>query len=65
MRRVIVKILVFIATKIDFTTLQVSTLNYFDKHEPVHAKKVYELRACEIKIKEQMKNRQADNDEWD
>lgn len=64
MRRIIVKILVFIARKIDFTTLQVSTLNYFDKHDPIHAKKVYELRACELKIKEQMKNRQID-DEWD
>lgn len=64
MRRFIVKILVFIAIKIDFTTLQVSTLNYFDKHDPIYAKKVYELRACELKIKEQMKNRQID-DEWD
>ena len=64
MREVIVKIIVFIAIKIDFTTLQVSTLNYFDKHDPIHAKKVYELRACELKIKEQMKNRQIDN-EWD
>ena len=65
MRRIIVKILVFIARKIDFTTLQVSTLNYFDKYDPVQAKKIYELRACELKMKEQMKNRQVDTDEWD
>lgn len=64
MREIIVKILVFIARKIDFTTLQVETFNYFEKVNPKHAIYIYELRTSMLKTKEQIKHFQLD-DEWE
>lgn len=64
MRRFIVKILVFIARKIDFITLQAETFNYFEKVIPKHALYIYELRINMLKSKEQIKNFQPD-DEWE
>lgn len=63
MRRIIIKLLLSIAMKIDFATLQVEILNYFEKNNPKRAIHIYKLRACMLEEKEKIKNFKPDK-EW-
>lgn len=65
MKRFLVRIFFEMAKRLDFTYLQVLTMNHFDKVSPDIAKDVYEIRVIMLKNKEDMRKFRENHEEDD